>query len=115
MSLIGSLALWEKRADSFWRKIWLQSIICSSFFIANFSFHPKQVWLAVMLNVLLTASCIGLLITSLRREIADQMSSKSDVQTGNVGRNIIVIALTLLCLAASLANPDVKRRKCSIP
>ena len=104
MSLIGSLALWEKRADSFWRKIWLQSIICSSFFIANFSFHPKQVWLAVMLNVLLTASCIGLLITSLRREIADQMSSKSDVQTGNVGRNIIVIALTLLCLAASLAN-----------
>lgn len=93
-----------KTRGQFWRKIWLQSIICSSFFIANFSFHPKQVWLAVMLNVLLTASCIGLLITSLRREIADQMSSKSDVQTGNVGRNIIVIALTLLCLAASLAN-----------
>lgn len=84
--------------------IWLQSMICSSFFIANFAFHPKHVWPAVTLNVLLAASCIGLLITSLRQEIADQVSSKSEVQTGNVGRNIIVIALTLLCVAASLAK-----------
>ena len=83
--------------------IWLQSIICSIFFIANFALHPKEVWLAVTLNLLLAASCVWLLISS-RREIADQTSSKSEVQTGNIGRNIIVIALTLFCIAASLAK-----------
>ncbi|HMG04314.1 MAG TPA: hypothetical protein VK581_02560, partial [Chthoniobacterales bacterium] len=84
--------------------IWLQCIICSSIFIANFAFHPKPFWLAVALNILLAVSCLGLLITSSRREIADQISSKCEGQSGNLGRNIIVIALALLCVAMSVAK-----------
>jgi hypothetical protein len=96
----------EKRADSFRKRdvIWLQSITCSGVFIATIAFHPKHVWLAVTLNTLLVASSLGLLITSARRQTAEEIGSDSEGQNGNVGRNIIVIALTLLCLAASLAR-----------
>jgi hypothetical protein len=84
--------------------IWLQSIICSSIFIANFAFQPKPVWLAVTLNLLLAVSCLGLLITTSRWERADQIASSPPGQNGNRGRNVIVIALALLCVALSVAR-----------
>ena len=84
--------------------IWLQSIVCSSIFIANFAFHPTHLWAALALNLLLAVSCLGLLLTVLRRQGAEQVSSKLEGHNGNVARNIIVLALTLLCLVASLAK-----------
>ena len=84
--------------------IWLQRIVCSSNFIANFAFHPTHIWAALALNLLLAVSCLGLLLTVLRRQGAEQVSSKLEGHNGNVARNIIVIALTLLCLVASLAK-----------
>jgi hypothetical protein len=84
--------------------IWLQSIVCSSIFIANFAFHPTHLWAAVALNLLLAVSCLGLLLTVSRGQGADQPSSKREGHNGNLARNIVVIVLTLLCLAASLAK-----------
>ncbi len=57
-----------------------------------------------MLNVLLQFRC-----RAVDNEVApgnpqEQTGSKSKVQSGNVTRNLIVTALTLLCVAAGLAN-----------
>jgi hypothetical protein len=83
--------------------VWIQSIVCSLLFVANFAWPSKHSGIAVALNILLAVSCVGLLITTSRR-IVDQPSGESELKTGDVGRNVIVASLIVLFFAASIAK-----------
>src|SRR5437667_12853394 len=76
--------------------IWIQSIICSLLFVVNFAWHPKHSAVAVALNILLASSCLGLLITSSRREIGNRPGEKPESKSGDVGRKVVVTSLVLL-------------------
>jgi hypothetical protein len=87
---------------TFWSMIWIQSIICSLLFVVNFAWHPKHWAVAVALNILLASSCLGLLITSSRREIGNRPSEKREFKSDDIGRNVIVTSLVLLFFVASV-------------
>ena len=78
----------------------IQSVICAFLFVANFAWPTPHVGVAATLNVLLALSCLGLLVTSCRPEIVDSSSREQRARV----RNIIIVILTVLYLAASLAR-----------
>jgi hypothetical protein len=81
--------------------VWIQSIVCSLLFVANFAWQPKHLAVAIALNVLLAASCAVLLIIAASgAEDVDLTQSKSN---GTV-RNRIVAGLILLYVVASVAK-----------
>ena len=82
--------------------IWIQSIICSLLFVVNFAWHPTHLAIAIALNILLASSCLGLLITSSRPEIGNRPGAKPEFKSGEIGRNVIVVSLVLLCFVASV-------------
>ena len=102
MFQVRSKSCWADSKLTFWSMIWIQSIICSLLFVVNFAWHPKHWAVAVALNILLTSSCLGLLITSSRREIGNRPGEKPESKSGDIGRNVIVTSLVLLFFVASV-------------
>ena len=80
--------------------VWIQSLICSLLFAANFAWPAKHLAVAIALNVLLAISCAVLLLTTSRREDAD----RTRVQAGELVRNIMIAGLILFYLGASVAK-----------
>lgn len=80
--------------------IWIQSIVCSLLFVANFAWPSKQPAVAVALNLLLAAACVSLLLAKFEADDVDLTRRENDV----VLRNTIVIGLFLIYLGASVAK-----------
>lgn len=77
--------------------IWIQSIVCSLFFVANFAWQPKHFAVAIALNVLLAISCAVLLLTHSKTDDVDLARSRHGDAVGNA----IVASLIVLYLASS--------------
>src|SRR2546428_7223584 len=99
---VRSKLCWAGSKLTSWSMIWIQSIICSLLFLVNFAWHPKHWAVAVALNILLASSCLGLLLTSSRREIGNRPGEKPESKSGDIGRNVIVTSLVLLFFVASV-------------
>jgi len=80
--------------------VWIQSIICSLLFVANFAWPAKHLAVAIALNILLATSCTVLLLTTSRREDIDRTRGQDD----EVVRNILIAGLILLYVGASVAK-----------
>ena len=79
---------------------WIQSIICSLLFVANFAWPAKHLAVAIALNILLATSCAVLLLTTSRREDVDRTRGQDD----EVIRHILIAGLILLYVGASVAK-----------
>ena len=80
--------------------VWIQSIICSLLFVANFAWPAKHLAVAIALNILLATSCTVLLLTTSRREDVDRTRGQDD----EVIRHILIAGLILLYVGVSVAK-----------
>ena len=81
---------------------WILSILCPLLFVASVRWQPAHTGLAVALNLLLAACCLGLLIMSPARQAREDAEERRSAESSKFGRNIIVTSLILIYLAASL-------------
>lgn len=81
--------------------VWIQSIVCSLLFVANFAWQPKYLAVAIALNVLLAVSCVALLLAA-SREDRDVDLTRSE--SNKTVRNAIIAGLFLLYVVASIAK-----------
>jgi hypothetical protein len=80
--------------------VWIQSIICSLLFAANFAWPAKHLAVAIALNVLLAMSCTVLLLKPSSGEDVDRTRGPSD----ELVRNIMIAGLILFYVGASVAK-----------
>jgi len=81
---------------------WILSILCPLLFIASVRWQAAHIGVAVALNLLLAASCLGLLVMSPGQQARDNTEERPSAESGKLGRNLIVTSLILIYLAVSL-------------
>ena len=81
---------------------WILSVLCPLLFIASVRWQPAHIGIAVALNLLLAACCLGLLIMSPARQAREDAEERPSAESSKFGRDIIVASLILIYLGASL-------------